>query len=211
MENKILAIKYKEGIFDVCTYLLSEMKVFLEIENRYYGRVKSYMNNIRDAVKDSEKKTNEEDFDTYGRILYILRPQIYKDFSRLGKKKLSPADRIIVIIHKILSILESIDLQDEIFKYEREARIINKVITKMYDNIRNRGKEDSLYYLTDLIIQSISQERFGKKIYDQLDLISIEFPKPKEKTIDGEETLISTSSIYAKKEISFINDEKRLN
>lgn len=68
-----------------------------------------------------------------------------------------------------------------------------------------------MYYLTDLIIQSISQERFGKKIYDQLDLISIEFPKPKEKTIDGEETLISTSSIYAKKEISFINDEKRLN
>ena len=51
MENKILAIKYKEGIFDVCTYLLSEMKVFLEIENRYYGRVKSYMNNIRDAVR----------------------------------------------------------------------------------------------------------------------------------------------------------------
>ena len=69
----------------------------------------------------------------------------------------------------------------------------------MFENIRNRAKEDSLYTLSNLITQSVAEERYGKISYNTFDLISIEYPKPKELVLKGEETLMSSESTSVKK------------
>lgn len=198
--KKITAEQYREGIYDICSFLYSEMKYFLEKENRYYGKVKSFMNNLRDAFQSSDQKITEDDLEVYGRVLYIVRFQIYKDFSRLGQKRLSAADRIIVIIKKLLDLSENIPIEsEEEYRFERETRTIKKVITRMFENIRNRAKEDSLYTLSNLVTQSVSEEKYGKISYNTFDLISIEYPKPKELVLKGEETLMSSESTSVKK------------
>lgn len=201
MENnkKITAEQYCEGIYDICSFLYTEMVYFLEKENRYYGKVKSFMNNIRDAFQSSNQKISEEDIEIYGRVLYIVRFQIYKDFTRLGQKKLSPADRIIVLIKNLLDLSDNIIINRDEYKFEKETRTIKKVIYRMFENIRNRGKEDSLYTLSNLINQSIVDEKYGKISYNTFDLVSIEYPKPKELILKGEETLMSSESNSIKK------------
>lgn len=201
MENnkKITAEQYCEGIYDICSFLYTEMVYFLEKENRYYGKVKSFMNNIRDAFQSSNQKISEEDIEIYGRVLYIVRFQIYKDFTRLGQKKLSPADRIIVLIKNLLDLSDNIIINRDEYKFEKETRTIKKVIYRMFENIRNRGKEDSLYTLSNLINQSITDEKYGKISYNTFDLVSIEYPKPKELILKGEETLMSSESNSIKK------------
>ena len=160
---------WKEGLIDVCDFLRVEMIQFLSDENRYFGRVKSYMNNIRDALNRVSKDTTEEKAERYGRILGILRSTIYSEFKRLGYRRLSPADRIIVIFRKILEIISDIE-SDENFKYDREVGTLKKVINKLFDNICIRGKYDSLTKLTDLIQSSVLSGEYGKFSCDVLDL-----------------------------------------
>ena len=158
------------------------------------------MNNLRDAFQSSDQKITEDDLEIYGRVLYVVRFQIYKDFTRLGQKRLSAADRIIVIIKKLLDLSDNIPIEsEEEYRFERETRTIKKVITRMFENIRNRAKEDSLYTLSNLITQSVAEERYGKISYNTFDLISIEYPKPKELVLKGEETLMSSESTSVKK------------
>lgn len=182
MEKKELTREhYVLGVLDICDFLYSEMTYFLQEEDRYYGTVKSYANNLRDCFRSiSKDPAGWENIDSLGRVLYVLRPQIYKDFSRLGQKKLSGADRIICIMRKLLELSAEVCRESNIPQpYPKETKTIQKVLGKLWDNIRNKAKSDSLYSLSDLFRTASGTGRWGKYSYDILDLISLEHPKPK--------------------------------
>jgi hypothetical protein len=98
---------------------------------------------------------------------------------------------VIVIIYRILDIIEN-DTVNEGFRYQRELGTLQKVIGKLFDNIRTRGKSDNLGSLTNLIREAMSAERYGKFQCDSLDLYHIEHPAPKEKTLDGPLDLLNS-------------------
>ena len=183
MDNKISSTEWKEGLMIVCNPLRTELINFLTDEGRYYGKVKSFINNIRDALADIVNNTTPEELDKYERVLGIIKGTLYKEFRRLGRRRLSPADRTIVLFNKLLDLIDEIPSDD--FRYERGIRTMKKVITKLYDNIRNPGKKDSLFALTELIQSSVSSEKWYKFRINTLDLYHVEHPKPKVKTLDG--------------------------
>ena len=191
MDKRITVTEWKEGLLDVVSFLRVEMIQFLKDEGRYYGKVKSYMNNLKDALRPLEANTTADEIVVYGHVLGVLRNTLYAEFRRLGVRRLSPADRVIVIIHRILDIIEN-DTVNEGFRYQRELGTLRKVIDKMFDNIRTRSKTDNLGQLTNLIKDSMATEKYGKFQCDVLDLYHIEHPAPKEKTLSGPKDLLDS-------------------
>ena len=189
--NKLNSTEWKEGLMDVCGFLRIEMIQFLKDEGRYYGVVKSFLNNLRDSLEHQESKTTPEEIEKYGRVLNLIKSSLCNEFRRLGRRRLSPADRVIVMYKKILELIDEIQVDN--FRYHREISTMKRVIGKLWGNIRNNGKNDSLFALSELIRSSVSKEASGRFRADVLDLYHIEHPKPKVKTLDGPETLLESN------------------
>ena len=71
---------------------------------------------------------------------------------------------------------------------------IGPVSQKLYDNIRNYAKKDSLYVFSDKIRNAIQEKKVGKYQQDDFDLYNVEYPKPKSLELRGEKTLLSSPS-----------------
>lgn len=176
------------GLLDITDFLCSSLKVFLEKEGRYLGIVKSYMNTLDQTYNKFNQNLSEVDSDIYGRILFLLKPILIKEFIRLRKKKISEGDCIIVMIKKILSIISEIPE----FQFRKEVKTGLKVITRMYDNIKNRFKKDALYNFSNIIRSKMALGQIGKYSLDKFDLTEIE---NKEKEIySGPEAIVSHDS-----------------
>ena len=181
---------YLSGLLDVVEYLCIDLEDLLAQENRKFGIVKSYINSIRGAFKKANEDVCEEDLEVYGKILYLYKPLLKKNFTRLVSRGLSPADADICIIRKILLILE----ETESFSKLREAMTVKKVITKLYDNIRNRAKEDSLYIMANTIRTYMDKGLIGKHNLDTFSIIDTETPQPKSE-LQGSNTRLSLGNV----------------
>lgn len=203
-ENKttLSSGEYCEALLDICQFLHCEMQYFLECDGRFRGGAKTYWCNMREAWKKMNRSVTEEDIELYGQILFILRSSIYKEFSRLKVKRLSAADRIIVIIKKTIEIAKEYIPED--FRFKRELESAYKANMKMYDNIRNWGKKDALYVYSNKVRNAIDDKKVGKYPLDDFDLYHVEFPKPKTLEIRGEKMVMSeTPETMKRKEIKF--------
>lgn len=157
---------YTAGLLDVVDFMICDMVGFLKEEGRYLGVVKSYINSIREAYDKINKDGVDEDtIDTYDKILYLLKNALLRTFRRLNKKGLSKADCIICMVHKILGILK----ETPDFTYYRELRTIDKIITKLFDNIRHRAKNDAMFFLADLIRECMKNKYLGKFAQGKID------------------------------------------
>ena len=152
---------YVAGLLDVVEFLFVELEDLLKKEDRYFGIVKSYTSSIREAYSRINSKVEEEDIDIFGRILFLYKPLIIKEFRRLKGRRLSPADACITIIHKLLEIISEYEIGGEV-------KTVSKVIGKLWDNIRNTAKNDSLYYFSDLIKSTMKKGEVGKYPSSQL-------------------------------------------
>lgn len=156
---------YITGLLDVVDYLITELKQQLGEENRYFGIVTSYFNSFSIAYDRIYKTMPEEDFDIYGRILYLFKPSLRSEFSFLTKiRNLSPADACIVIVRKITQILLEVG---EDHQSINEIRTLNKIITKLFDNIRGRGKDSALFNFSNSVRVFINSGKVGKFCLEQ--------------------------------------------
>ena len=154
---------FLEGLLDITEFLFSELEKFLEEENRYHGITKSYMNTINIAFCRFNKEVSEDDVILYGKILYLFKPILKREFRRLKDKKLSLGDVTIVIINKILSIVS--EEKTVSFRFSKELKTLRKIISKLFDNIKMKKKEDPLYQLSNSIKTYKSKILTFKSIY----------------------------------------------
>lgn len=168
--------QYQEGLLDVLQFLTVDLIGFLEKEGRYKGVVKSWMNNIFDLYDKMNKDVDLDDIEVYGRILYLLKRPIGKEYSFLRSKRLSSGDCIIVIMVRILNLI----VTDQ-FRFQKEAKTIHKILVKLYDYIKNRNKETKLNQLVNFIKNNMEEGIVGKYETGRFSIADIESPHPKSK------------------------------
>lgn len=159
---------YSESLMDITGFLCSELETFLKEEGRFIGITRSYMHSIDDSFSKMNQTVTEADMEAYGRVLYLLKPLLKREFRRLKSKKLSSGDSVIVMVNKILDIIYTEKSQK--FRYSKELKTLRKVISKFYDNIRNPRKKDSLYTLSNTIRVYKESGKVGKFPLDQFSL-----------------------------------------
>lgn len=174
--------KFQEGLLDVCQFLELEMKQFLTNEGRFKFRVERYWKTICKQNSDMNQQVTIDDIDNYGRTLYLLRKSIYSEFRYLRSKRMSPADCVITIIHKILDYSERLGE----FRFSKEQKIIKEVIDSLWENIKHNAKNLGLKNLNNRLNMSIEEELRGTLCYHDFSLIDIENPKPREQKLTRE-------------------------
>ena len=193
-ETQIPEDIYLEGLVDIVEFLCLELNEFLISEGRYLGITKSYMNSINESINRINSEVSEEDMITYGKILYLYKPIIKKEFKRLRNKRLSLGDSTIVIIKKLLDIIIPVGEKPINFRFYRESKTIKKVILKFFDNIKNYKKNDSLYQLSYSIKTYMPQGIVGKYSLDSISLLDqpnekVKLDNPEDKVLDITENL----------------------
>ena len=160
---------FLSGLLDITDFLLVSLKVFLEKEGRFLGIVKSYMSSIDIAFEKFNNCLEDEDYEIFEKLLYLLKPIIIKEFNRLRRKKISEGDCVILIMRKLLNIIE----ENSEYSYKREVKTILKIINKLFNNIRNKGKKDAMYNFSNQIKILKSSGYIGKYSLDKLDLTQL--------------------------------------
>lgn len=138
---------YSIGIFDMVHLLYIELSKLLELEGRMFGIMPKYMDIVQEAFDNIESDMTDEDYELYGRCMYLFKPIIFRAYKKLRKRKVSKADCIITIIKTILDYLRA--TTHDI--YRKELKSIYKITFKMFTNIKNEGKNVSIGFLTEAI------------------------------------------------------------
>lgn len=161
---------YATGLLRLLQFLFCDMNDFLEKEGRRFGIVLSYLNSIYQTY---QKINFQEDLEIYNRILFLYRPVVLREYKRLCKRKVSEADSVIVIAKNILDLI----LEIPEYQYNKEARTLEKIITKLFDNIRNKSKNIELGLLMGLLRRYIEIGAIGKYSLDHISLQEEEIKK----------------------------------
>lgn len=161
--------QYSAGLLNMVDFLIVELEKFLERENRLKGIVKIYLNNLNTAFQKIYVGRTIQDTEIFCKILYLFKPLLINEFKRLTKKKLSRADTVITIARKIVLIL----LEQKDFRYRSEAGTIEKVLGKLWENIRHRAKNDALFYLSLQIRNFMDQGKVGKYPLDNFQFLQV--------------------------------------
>lgn len=189
--------KFQEGLLDVCQFLELEMKKYLIVEDRFKFRVERYWKIICEQNNKMNISVTEDDIDSYGRILYLLRKSVYSEFRFLKSKRMSPADSIITIIHLILNYSERLGE----FKFSEEQKKIKEVIDALWENIRHSIKTITLKNLTGRLNLLLEKELRGSLCYHDLNFEEAENLKPKEHKLTRETKFYQDQSSKKTKEI----------
>jgi len=186
-ENKTISTTdWNESLFDVCSFLLTELQSYMEKEGRNFGIVKSYFNSIREAISKFNNGVSEESINKYGSVLFLLKPILSSSFKKLNLRGLSEADSIIVVINKILS---TIDRDDCIHKHEVET--VSKVIENLWNNIRNKQKFSSLNFLVNTIKEFREKGYTGKACSDEFSFVIEKKKERIEKPVEVDLSIIN--------------------
>lgn len=164
---------YAAGLLDVVSFLVVDLWEQLEEENRLRGIVKTYQKKICTAFDTINSGVTESDLLLFGKILYLHKGLLRKEFNRLTTKKLSPADATITIIRRLLSII----LEIEDLEYKTEVESVKEVIDNLWEYIKNRSKNDSLFNLADIVKTNLNKGSLGKYTLDEFTLKEPEYTK----------------------------------
>ena len=159
------------GLFDIVQWLVFDMEGFAKEEGRYFGIMPTHFYNMKQAFSRFNKGCTEDMCDIYGKIFYLFKPLIINEYGKLGDRKLSKADRIIVISKRILDLLVSIGEERDHEKLE-PMKSVQEIITKMFNRIRNDGKNIELRRLIALMKQYIDKGVVGKICVDEFSMQS---------------------------------------
>lgn len=165
---------YAAGLLDVVNFLVVDLWKQLEDENRLRGIVKTYQRKVNTALEGTSYcGYSESEILLFGKILYLHKGLLRKEFSRLVARKLSPADASITIIRRLLNII----LEVEDVNNRSDIEKIKEVIDSLWDYIKNRSKNDSLFNLADTVKTNLNLGNLGKYSLDEFTLKEPEYTK----------------------------------
>ena len=168
---------YVDGLMYTLKTMMPELERYLSEEGRYFGVMIPYINTINGSFKTLFTPELLKEEEIYQRITFLYKPILIKEFKKLGGKRVSKADRLITIFHKVLNVI----LETEDYPGNKEVKNINKIITKLFNNIRNTSKNSSLYSLVNFIRKYKELGYIGK--YPMKTLIMDDEVKSKEQTV----------------------------
>ena len=158
---------YASGLLRLSQYLFVDLSDLLEAEGRRFGIVISYLDSVYNTCKRIDITPDEE---TNEKIIYLYKPIVISEFKKLCRKHVSRADSVIVILKKILEAIDSIENTE----YPKETKTLLKIVTKLYDNIRNKAKLYPLPQLTLALEEFIGQGVVGKYGVDKFSILEEE-------------------------------------
>ena len=164
---------YAAGLLDVVDFLVTDLWGQLEEENRLRGIVKKYREIINAAFYNINSNVTESDLLLFGKILYLHKGLLRKEYNRLTTKRLSPADASITITRRLLSIILEVD------DLENKSSIesVKEVIDNLWEYIKNRSKQVSLFNLADTVKTNLNKGSLGKYTLDEFTLKEPEYTK----------------------------------
>lgn len=152
---------YVLGIVYLLNCLFSDYFSFVELENRLRGVMVKYQKSINKSfLKIFEGNITEEKLEICGKVVFLYKTLIFSEYKKLTKSRLSKADRILVIIKRILDFLDEND-----FILENENLFsINEIVVKLFDNIKWKQKENRLMSLMRRLNEYFDAGFIGKKV-----------------------------------------------
>ena len=170
---------YLRGLLHIVSFLFNDLEKLLFIEGRYFGITVVYMGIVRSSYRRLKLNDTSEDNDNFGRILYLFKPQIMKEYKKLRRRRVSEADCVIAIIKKFLDIIIGESKDDPNY---RSIKNLHKLITKLFDNIRNGGKNSNMYVLVSNIRNYMNSGIVGKYSLTHFSIIDEERKKERNKS-----------------------------
>ena len=151
---------YIDGLLEIILVLFENVEILLEAEGRYFGIMKRYMRRIKITYIKIRKSTNlnETDVVNIGKMLYLFKPVILKEYNILKSRKVTKADSIITIIKKLIEII----MVEKDHPQYSKVEILYDIISKIFNNIRNRGKYHKMTKFTDIVKKYIYSGQLGK-------------------------------------------------
>lgn len=182
---------YVSALIDVVDVLRVKVVERLEQEGRYFGSARTYMDTIKEEFDKINKYVVPEDIEIYGRILFLLKPLLIKEFKRSVGKGLSPADSLILISRKLLEVcITSSPNHSNI----GEAKVIKEIYDKFHENMKSKFKNESFFFLASTVYELISSEKVGRYELDDITLLTRdEVIKPDELLEPGSRINIESS------------------
>ena len=162
---------YINGLFDIIQWLVFDLENYCKEENRYFGIMPTYFKTMKDEFNNFNICCTDDLCTLYGKIFYLYKPVIVKEFGKLETRKLSKADRLIVIIKRILDMLEEEGSKREHVKLGN-IKNVNAIITRMFDRIRNEGKKAGLNWMIKVMRLNIETGIVGKISIDEFSMQS---------------------------------------
>ncbi len=149
---------YLYGLLNIVEFLCRDLKILLVDEGRYFGIMPVYMYRIDRLFYILDRNSTQDGLDDYSRILYLFKPMIGKEYKKLRQRKVTRADCVITIIKKFLEIV----LEDVDFPNYKEVKRIYKIFLKLFNNIKNTGKNYSLFRLSENVKKYMNEGLVGK-------------------------------------------------
>lgn len=162
---------YISGLFDIIQWLVMDLENYCKEENRYFGIMPTYFKTMKDEFNNFNIGCTDDLCTLYGKIFYLYKPVIVKEFCKLETRRLSKADRLIVMMKRILDMLEEEGSKREHIKL-RNIKNVNAIITKMFDRIRNDGKKAGLNWMIKVMRLNIETGIIGKISIDEFSMQS---------------------------------------
>lgn len=158
---------YTSGLVRLVEYMLVDLNDLLEKEGRRFGIVLSYLDSIYQECKKMELSSDDE---TSERIIYLFKPLVIVEFKKLCRKHLSKADSVITLLKKLLEIISEV----EDFPYQKEITSLQKIIEKLWDNIRNKSKLTGLDSFEETIKEYMEEGVVGKYSAEKFSILEEE-------------------------------------
>ena len=162
---------YLSGLFDITQWLIMDLEGFVKEEGRFFGVMPGYFISMKAYYSQFNQGCTEDDCDIYGKIMYLFKPILLHEYGKLEQRHLSKADRVIVMMKRILDMTEKIATSLSHPKTEC-IKGVNGIITKIYDRIKNNGKTLELRYMTTTMKSYLERGVVGKICVDEFGLQS---------------------------------------
>lgn len=195
--TKVTELTFNEGLIDIAGFLFFDLKEQLIKESRFKGIMIKYDETIKSLYLNIQRDVTENDIDAFGKQLYMFKLVLKSEQSRLIKKRLSPADSIICLIRKLFIIAKEGIPSD--YKNLDNINKISGIVEKVWENIRNRSKNDSMFSLSNLIRNCRIKKIVGKY---PLDVFTISRKERVVEVLKGDGTKLSSESKEKVKEIN---------
>ncbi len=186
-ESYVETEQYMKNFDFLLGSLVNDLEKFLDKEGRYFGITVRLIHDLREIVTNL-KESKEEGSEDYGKqIAFLYRTLILRAHKKYLKRGLSKADSIICISRCICESLLQLEPNPEILK-------AFEIFDKLYNNIKNCGKEYVYTPLQESLLEFVETGKIGLYSVDSFSIVEEEKKRKIKTPLDGSGVRVDESN-----------------